>query len=137
MLGAWAVGYRPVVVPGAVLFAVGAFAMAWGMPGSPAYLTHFLPAQLLLGVSIGTTMSTLGAAASQALPPAQFGGGSAVSSASRQLGAVLGVALVVAVLGAPAPAQVLGAFHGAWLTTGLLAGATTLISLGLPGRARP
>ena len=34
--------------------------------GEASYLTHFLPAQLLIGVSIGTTMSTLGAAASGA-----------------------------------------------------------------------
>jgi EmrB/QacA subfamily drug resistance transporter len=129
-------GYRAVVVPGAAFFAVGALLMALAMPGHPAYLTHFLPLQLLLGVSIGTTMSTLGAAASQALPPSQFGAGSAVSSAARQLGAVLGVALVIAVLGTPAPAEALQAFHHAWLTTAVLAAATTLVSFGLPRRAR-
>jgi EmrB/QacA subfamily drug resistance transporter len=127
-------GYRWVVAPGAALFALGAALMATGMPGHPAYLTHFLPLQLLLGVSIGTTMSTLGAAASQALPPAQFGAGSAVSSAARQLGAVLGVALVIAVLGTPSPEQVLRAFHHAWATTAVLAAGTTLLSLGLPRR---
>ncbi len=129
-------GYRWVVAPGAALFVLGAFVMAGLMPGDPAYLTHFLPAQLAIGISIGTTMSTLGAAASQSLPPAQFGAGSAVSSASRQLGAVLGVALVIAVLGAPAPEQVLPAFHQAWLTTGILALGTTAVSLLLPRRVR-
>jgi EmrB/QacA subfamily drug resistance transporter len=129
-------GYRSVVVPGALFFAVGALLMATQMPGAPAYLSHFLPLQLLLGISIGTTMSTLGAAASQALPPAQFGSGSAVSSAARQLGAVLGVALVIAVLGTPAPAEALAAFHHAWLTTAILAAATTAVSLGLPSRTR-
>jgi EmrB/QacA subfamily drug resistance transporter len=127
-------GYRWVVVPGASFFALGALLMAVAMPAHPAYLTHFLPVQLLIGVSIGTTMSTLGAAASQALPPAQFGAGSAVSSAARQLGAVLGVALVIAVLGAPAPADVLRAFHEAWAITAVLAGGTMLLSLGLPSR---
>jgi EmrB/QacA subfamily drug resistance transporter len=128
-------GYRRVVVPGAALFVVGALLMADLMPGHPSYLTHFLPAQLLLGISIGTTMSTLGAAASQALPPSEFGSGSAVSSAARQLGAVLGVAIVVAVLGTPGPREALTAFHHAWLTTGLLALGTTLVSTVLPKRA--
>jgi EmrB/QacA subfamily drug resistance transporter len=129
-------GYRWVVVPGATLFVVGAVVMATAMPASPAYLTHFLPAQLLLGISIGTTMSTLGAAASQALPPTEFGSGSAVSSAARQLGAVLGVAIVIAVLGTPAPAEALRAFHHAWATTGALALGTLALSLGLPSRAK-
>jgi EmrB/QacA subfamily drug resistance transporter len=129
-------GYRWVVVPGATLFALGALLMAVAMPAAPAYLTHFLPAQLLVGISIGSTMSTLGAAASQALPPAQFGAGSAVSSAARQLGAVLGVAIVVAVLGAAAPGDVLGSFQASWLTTGLLALGTAVLALGLPSRAR-
>jgi EmrB/QacA subfamily drug resistance transporter len=129
-------GYRWVVVPGAAFFGIGALLMAAGMPGHPAYLSHFLPVQLLLGVSIGTTMSTLGAAASQALPPSQFGAGSAVSSAARQLGAVLGVAVVIAVLGTPAPAEALLAYHHAWATTAALAAGTMLLSLGLPSRAR-
>jgi MFS family permease len=129
-------GYRWVVVPGATLFVLGAVVMATAMPASPAYLTHFLPAQLLVGISIGTTMSTLGAAASQALPPAAFGSGSAVSSAARQLGAVLGVAVVIAVLGTPGTAEALQAFHHAWATTGALALGTLALSLGLPSRAR-
>jgi EmrB/QacA subfamily drug resistance transporter len=127
-------GYRRVVVPGSLFFATAALVMALAMPADPSFLTHFLPVQLLIGVSIGTTMSTLGAAASQALPPAQFGAGSAVSSAARQLGAVLGVAVVIAVLGTPAPAEALRAFHHAWLTTAVLATGTTLLALGLPAR---
>ncbi len=129
-------GYRWVVVPGAALFVLGALLMAHGMPADPSYVSHFLPAQLVIGVSIGTSMSTLGAAASQALPPEQYGGGSAVSSASRQLGAVLGVALVVAVLGAYGPQEALDAFHASWLTTALLALGTSVLALGLPRRQR-
>jgi EmrB/QacA subfamily drug resistance transporter len=129
-------GYRWVVVPGATFFAVGALVMAAAMPAHPAYVSHFLPVQLLIGISIGTTMSTLGAAASQSLPPTAFGAGSAVSSAARQLGAVLGVAIVIAVLGTPSPAQALTAFHHAWAVTGVLAVGTVLLSLGLPSRVR-
>jgi hypothetical protein len=44
------------------------------------------------------------------------------------------VALVIAVLGAPAPADVLRAFHEAWAITAVLAGGTMLLSLGLPSR---
>jgi hypothetical protein len=59
-----------------------------------------------------------------------------VSSAARQLGAVLGVAVVIAVLGTPAPSEALAAFHDAWLTTGLLGVGTAALSLGLTARQR-
>lgn len=126
-------GYRNVVVPGAALFVVGAAFMAFAMPGEPSYLTHFLPAQMLIGISIGTSMSALGAAASHALPPELYGSGSAVSSASRQLGAVIGVAVIVAVLAAYPLEEVLASFHASWLTTALFALGTTVLALGLPG----
>jgi MFS family permease len=97
-------------------------------------VTTFLPASLLIGVSIGAAFSTLGAAASQSLPPAQFGVGSAVSSMARQLGAVIGVAVLVAVLGAPSPAGALGAFHDAWHVTAVFAALCTIVSCALPKR---
>jgi EmrB/QacA subfamily drug resistance transporter len=127
-------GYRWVVAPGAGLFALGALYYAWQATAEPAYLTHFLPASLLAGVSIGAAFSTLGAAASQSLPAAMYGVGSAVSSMARQLGAVLGVAVLVAVLGTPSPAEAVQAFHDAWHVTAAFAVAATVVALGLPRR---
>lgn len=136
LAGRWAdrYGYRAVVVPGAALFALGSAWYVLATTSSPAYLTHFLPGSLLAGLSIGLAFSTLGAASSQSLPPAQFGVGSATSSMARQLGAVLGVALLVVVLGTPAPAEAVRAFHHAWLLTGTVAALCTLVSLGLTTR---
>jgi EmrB/QacA subfamily drug resistance transporter len=127
-------GYRTVIVPGAALFALGSLYYAWQTTAHPDYVTTFLPASLLIGVSIGAAFSTLGAAASQSLPPAQFGVGSAVSSMARQLGAVIGVAVLVAVLGAPSPAGALGAFHDAWHVTAVFAALCTIVSCALPKR---
>jgi EmrB/QacA subfamily drug resistance transporter len=127
-------GYRAVVVPGAALFALGSLFYATMTTTEPSYLMHFLPASLLAGISIGLAFSTLGAAASQSLPPTQFGVGSAVSATARQLGAVLGVAALVAVLGTPGPRDVLAAFHHAWLLTAGVAVACTVVSLGLARR---
>ncbi|MCW2673688.1 MAG: drug resistance transporter, EmrB/QacA subfamily [Frankiales bacterium] len=127
-------GYRTVIVPGAALFALGSLYYGWQTTLHPHYLTAFLPASLLAGLSIGAAFSTLGAAASQSLPPTQFGVGSAVSSMARQLGAVIGVAVLVAVLGTPSPAQALGAFHDAWHVTALFAAACTVVSWAIPKR---
>ena len=127
-------GYRVVVVPGAASFVVATIWLARATTTQPHYLTDFLPAGIFAGIAIGAAFSTLGAASSQSLPPEQFGSGSAVSSMARQLGAVIGVAALVAVLGTPGPAQVLASFHHAWLSVAGVAFACTLVSLALPRR---
>lgn len=64
----------------------------------PAYVTHLLPAQLLGGAGVGLTLPSLLAAGSATLPPARFGTGSGVLNMGRQVGTVLGVAGLVAIL---------------------------------------
>jgi EmrB/QacA subfamily drug resistance transporter len=64
----------------------------------PAYVTHLLPAQLLGGVGVGLTIPSLIGAGSASLPPARFGTGSGVLNMARQVGTVLGVAGLVAIL---------------------------------------
>ena len=130
-------GYRRIVAPAAACFALGSTWLATATGAEPDYLRHFLPAALLTGVAIGGAFSTLGAACSQSLPPAQFGVGSAVSAMARQLGAVIGVAVLVAVLGTPSPLRAVAAFHDAWHVTAFAALACTLVSLGLPRRPGP
>jgi EmrB/QacA subfamily drug resistance transporter len=64
----------------------------------PAYLTHLLPAQLLGGAGVGLAIPSLLAAGSAALTPARFGTGSGILNTARQVGTVLGVAGLVAIL---------------------------------------
>jgi EmrB/QacA subfamily drug resistance transporter len=81
--------------------AVNAGAMAlWlsQLQAQPAYLTHLLPAQLLGGAGVGLTIPSLLAAGSASLPPDRFGTGSGVLNMARQVGTVLGVAGLVAIL---------------------------------------
>lgn len=110
------VGYRPVLVGGSLVFAA---AQLWSvalMPLEPAYLARWLPASLLTGVGVALTFPVLSAAAVAGLPPERFGVGGAVNQTARQMGAVLGVALLVAILGTPtSPADALDAFQRAWV----------------------
>ncbi|MCU1594428.1 MAG: drug resistance transporter, EmrB/QacA subfamily [Frankiales bacterium] len=129
-------GYRAVIVPGAASFVIGAVWLSRATTLHTDYLTDFLPAAIFTGVAIGLAFSTLGAASSHSLPPEQYGVGSAVSSMSRQLGAVIGVAVLVAVLGTPTAATVMGSFHDAWRVTAAFALACTVVSLGLGSRTR-
>jgi hypothetical protein len=55
----------------------------------------------LTGIGIGLAFPTLGAAAVRDVPVDRFATASAVNAAFRQVGAVLGTALLVAIVGDP------------------------------------
>ena len=92
-------GHRPFLVGGALLYAAaGLWFMT--MPGlEPAYLTHWLPGLVLSGASVGMVLPSLSGAAVSKLPAQHYAVGSAVNQATRQIGAVIGVAITVLLLG--------------------------------------
>jgi EmrB/QacA subfamily drug resistance transporter len=94
-------GHRAVIVPGTVLYAAGLVVLR-GAGFEPDYAGTWLPGQLLVGIGIGLAFPTLGAAAAADIPPERFGVASALTGAGRQLGAVLGTALLIAIVGEPA-----------------------------------
>src|SRR6476661_8095125 len=106
------IGHRPVAMLGGLAFAAGSVWWAASMSAEPAYVSHFLPGFIVGGIGVGLVIPTLSGAAAAALPPHRFATGSAVFGMSRQLGSALGVALLVAVVGTPAPAEAVGAFRG-------------------------
>jgi EmrB/QacA subfamily drug resistance transporter len=128
-------GQRVVALPGGLLFATGCLVFASGTGADPAYVREFLPATLLTGAGVGLSFAAWGSAAVAELPPSRYATGTAVSSCARQIGAVLGIAILVAVIGTPAPAQALGTFHDAWTLMALAALAAAALALGL-GRVR-
>ncbi len=65
---------------------------------TPAYVTHLLPAQLLGGAGVGLSIPSLLGVGSASLTPARFGTGSGILNMARQVGTVLGVAGLVAIL---------------------------------------
>jgi EmrB/QacA subfamily drug resistance transporter len=108
------------------------------MQADPAYLTHLLPAQLIGGAGVGLSIPSLLGAGSASLPPARFGTGSGILNMARQIGTVLGVAALVAILSRTTPGDPLAAFkHGVLLTTGLFAGAGAVAAALLAVRTRP
>jgi EmrB/QacA subfamily drug resistance transporter len=127
-------GFRVLVVPGALAMAAGTTWFATRTGAAPSYWDEFMPGTVMVGLAIGFALPTLGAAGAASLLHHQFGSGSAVGATARQLGAVLGVAVLVAVLGEPSPAEALGAFHRSWMVIAATAGAGALLSLGLAGR---
>lgn len=92
-------GHKPFLVGGALLYAA---AGTWFLlvPGTePSYLSHWLPGLLVSGASVGLVLPSLSGAAVSKLPAEHYAVGSAVNQATRQIGAVIGVALTVLLLG--------------------------------------
>jgi EmrB/QacA subfamily drug resistance transporter len=138
-------GQRAVGIPGGLLFGLGCLLFALNLDASPDYLGVFLPANIITGAGVGLSFAAFSSAAVAELPPSRFATGSAVAATSRQLGAVLGIAILVAVLGTPTGAGVLDSFHHAYalMAAGGLAAAAVALTMGrfyagvdLPGAAR-
>jgi EmrB/QacA subfamily drug resistance transporter len=116
-------GYRVPGVLGAVMFAA---ASAWWITrtgDSPAYATQYLPGMAVGGAGVGLVIPTLTGAGASSLAPERFATGAAVLTMGRQVGAALGISVLVAVLGTHASTA--ADFHSAWLISvagGLSAG---------------
>ena len=108
----------PMTIAGILAFVAGSLWLYAALGAEPAYASEILPGTLLLGAGSGLAVSMLATRAAQSLPPARFAVGGAVNSATRQIGAALGVAIVVAVVGTPAPGDAVDAFAAGWLVIG-------------------
>ena len=102
----------------------------------PAYLTHLLPAQLLGGAGVGLTIPSLLGAGSTGLPAARFGTGSGILNMARQVGTVLGVAALVAILTRALPGDPVTPFrHALELIIAFFGAAGLIAAVTLGGRA--
>ena len=108
-------GARAVVVPGALVWA-GAYVWYAQRSGlEPAFLAEWLPGQVLSGIGAGAVLPVLGSAAMAAVPGGRFATASAVVSSARQLGGVIGIAVLVVIVGVPTPQTVVGSLQDGWL----------------------
>jgi MFS family permease len=122
---------RRFVLPGAVISAAAAVWLATRVGPEPAFLAEWLPATVLMGVGVGLGFATVVAVCVRDLRPAELGIGSGMSATTRQLGAVLGVAILIAILG-PAPDG--GAYDAGWWAMAALALAA-VVPIALIGRS--
>ena len=107
-------GPRPVVVLGLAFFAAGCVWWALGVRLEPS-LASALGGIVLTGIGVGLTLPTLMGTAAASLPPSSFATGSGVVNMIRQTGFAIGVAALVALVGAAGtPIERLAAFKTAW-----------------------
>ncbi|WP_280214785.1 MFS transporter [Nocardia cyriacigeorgica] len=128
------VGY--VVALGNLLFAAGVFLVLVSNPASSQYLTAVLPGWVISGIGIGLALPSMIASAAVDLPPDQSATGSAVVNTARQLGYVLGVAVLVAVLGSLGADRLRASFQHGWWFIALVAVLAAATALGITSRTR-
>lgn len=129
-------GYRPFIVPGALIWAA-AFVWYHQVVGvEPAFWAEWLPGQILSGLGVGATLPLLGSAALAAVPGGRYATASAVVSSARQLGGVLGIAILVVLIGDLAPETIVDSLRDGWLLSVAMFLLVALLALPL-GRIEP
>ena len=130
-------GHLVVVVPGALVWASAYLWYAVAVDPAPSFLAEWLPGQVLSGLGVGATMPILGSAALTAVPGGRYAVASAVNSSVRQVGGVLGIAVLVVLIGSPAPAGAADAFRRGWVFSAaafVVCAGVALLALGSRGR---
>ncbi|WP_040808617.1 DHA2 family efflux MFS transporter permease subunit [Nocardia concava] len=132
-------------MPVGVVVAVGNLLLALGVvlvlatASTPVhYAADVLPGWMISGVGIGLALPSMIASAAVDLPPDQSATGSAVVNTARQLGYVLGVAVLVALLGSlDVPAdRMVSVFQHGWLFIAVVAVLGAATAFGITPRTR-
>jgi EmrB/QacA subfamily drug resistance transporter len=125
------IGPRAVVALGALCFVAASLWWRLRLGATPDYPAAYLPAMFLSGTGVGLTQPTLFGVAAAALAPERLSTGTAIVNMSRQIGMAIGVAVVIAIVGAgSAP---LAALHRAFVAMGVFAAACGVAALVLMG----
>jgi EmrB/QacA subfamily drug resistance transporter len=107
-------GPRWVLFGGGLIWAAGVELLVHHVGLRPDFLSEWLPTMIVLGIGAGVTFPVVGAAAVSSVPGGRFATATGLNSIARQLGAVLGVSILVAIIGTPAPTEVAKAFDRGW-----------------------
>ncbi|ORM02528.1 DHA2 family efflux MFS transporter permease subunit [Prescottella equi] len=113
---------------GSALWGAGIVLVLAGVDATPNYAAGMLPGWIVGGAGVGLALPTILATAAATLPPALGATGSAVVNTARQLGSVLGIAILVALLAS-------SGFTAAWWAVAALAAVGAVTALGMSPRA--
>jgi NTE family protein len=107
-------GPRPVLVVGGLVWGGAVVWFVERVGVTPDFVGQWLPGMILLGIGAGTLFPNLSGTAVASAPGGSFATATGMNSVARQIGAALGVAVVVAIIGTPTPATAYAVFHDAW-----------------------
>ena len=107
---------------GALLFGIGAVYVALFIGTEPNYWLGFFPGWIIGGIGVGFALPNLMAGAAHDLPPAQASTGSGVITMARQIGFVIGISMLFAIVGnVQGPAAAEPFLLALWVSVGVLA----------------
>ena len=95
------IGHRPVLMAGGLLWGGALLWFVARVGPTPHFLSQWLPGTVLLGLGGGAFFANLSGCAVGSAPGDAFATATGVNSVARQVGAALGVAATVAVIGTP------------------------------------
>ncbi|WP_204800718.1 MFS transporter [Mycobacterium riyadhense] len=108
-------GYRAIIAIGGLIWAASLLWYLEFVGSTPNFLGEWLPGQILQGIGVGATFPLLGSAALAELAAGgSYATASAVVGTIRQVGAVIGIALLVILIGTPAPGAAEEALRRGW-----------------------
>lgn len=121
-------GARIVIIPGALTYGAGLLVLAWSVGRGASFLSDWLPASMIVGVGMGLALPNLVGSALAGADVGRLATASGVNAAVRQIGGVLGVALLVSILTAHNAGALQAHRDGWYLAAGfaLMGGAVTL-----------
>ena len=119
---------------GFAIAAVGGVLFAVLVHNDANYASGLLPCWLVLGLGFGLAVPTTITSATVDLKPEQAATGSAIVSMALQVGAVIGISVLVAILGKASAGAHLHIFREAWLVSAGLSAVSLLTVLGLKPR---
>lgn len=127
-------GHRAVMVPGALVFALGGAWLALGIGEEPAIWTVWVPAVLLLGVGIGLVFPNFQSAAVHGVDQSRFGVAAAAIQTVVRLSGTIGIALAVVLVGGFVAGDPVSDFDPLWWSLVGLGVVSAVISLRLDTR---
>ena len=108
------IGPRPVLVAGGLLWGGAVLWFVARVGTTPDFAGRWLPGMVLLGIGAGMTFPNLTGTAVASAPGGGFATATGMNSVARAVGAAIGVAVVVTIIGTPTQATAFALFRDAW-----------------------
>lgn len=125
------------VTTGSLVCAAGCAIAATRMGESPAYLTAYLPAWAIGGVGVGLALPNLMGGATHDLPASMAATGSGVVTVARQIGFVVGVSMLFALVGDDVGPAAADGFRATWVVAAVVLVMAAFVAAGMRARALP